>query len=257
MRSAEHGIHPLAEARKVSVAFGDLQVVKEVDLAIGKGEVIAVIGPSGSGKSTLLRCFNYLQAPSSGTILIDGKSIGAGKGGPTGEELLALRRKVGMCFQSFNLFPHLTALENIELAQVSAMGRSRKDARDRGMELLRRVGLESKASTKPSFCSGGQQQRIAIARALALDPELMLFDEPTSALDPELGAEVLAVMRELAETGMTMLIVTHEMRFAEKVADRVLFMADGAVVETGTPEQLFRSPSHPRTQKFLSLVFDR
>lgn len=260
MQAGVNDLNPkraLAEARQISVAFRGHDAVRKVDLSITKGEVVAIIGPSGSGKSTLLRCFNFLQRPTAGHIIIDGVPIGGTKGEPSKAELLALRRKVGMCFQSFNLFPHLTALQNVELAQVSALGRSRSEARDRSIELLRRVGLESKASAKPSVCSGGQQQRIAIARALALDPEIMLFDEPTSALDPELGAEVLSVMRELADSGMTMMIVTHEMRFAESVADRIVFMADGQIVETGTAAQVLRSPSNARTLKFLSLVFDR
>ncbi|MBX5212142.1 amino acid ABC transporter ATP-binding protein [Rhizobium sp. NZLR11] len=241
----------------MSVSFGNLEVVKQVDLSVRKGEVVAIIGPSGSGKSTFLRCFNYLQPPTSGTLTINGEVVvNAGKT-PTNSDLLKLRRKIGMCFQSFNLFPHLTAVENIDLAQVSALGRSKRDARARSMELLKRVGLESKADTKPARCSGGQQQRIAIARALALDPEMMLFDEPTSALDPELGHEVLAVMRELANSGMTMIVVTHEMRFAENVADRIMFMADGKAVELGEPRQVLRSPVNERTQKFLSMVFDR
>ncbi|ACI59709.1 ABC transporter related (plasmid) [Rhizobium leguminosarum bv. trifolii WSM2304] len=247
----------LAEAKGISVSFGPLEVVKQVDLTVPKGEVVAIIGPSGSGKSTFLRCFNYLQPPTKGTLEIDGDVVIDSGRKPTNADLLKLRRKVGMCFQSFNLFPHLTAVENIDLAQVSALGRSKSDARSRSMELLKRVGLEAKANTKPARCSGGQQQRIAIARALALDPEMMLFDEPTSALDPELGHEVLAVMRELASSGMTMIIVTHEMRFAEGVADRIMFMADGKAVEVGEPKQVLREPIHERTQKFLKMVFDR
>lgn len=251
------GARVLAEARQLTVSFGPLDVVKQVDLTVHKGEVVSIIGPSGSGKSTFLRCFNYLQPPASGTLVVDGEVIiGDGKK-PANTDLLRLRRKVGMCFQSFNLFPHLTAVENIDLAQVSALGRSKSDARARSMELLKRVGLEAKADTKPARCSGGQQQRIAIARALALDPEMMLFDEPTSALDPELGHEVLAVMRELADSGMTMIIVTHEMKFAENVADRIMFMADGKAVEVGEPRQVLREPTHERTRKFLSMVFDR
>lgn len=251
------GARVLAEARQLTVSFGPLDVVKQVDLTVHKGEVVSIIGPSGSGKSTFLRCFNYLQPPASGTLVVDGEVIiGDGKK-PANTDLLRLRRKVGMCFQSFNLFPHLTAVENIDLAQVSALGRSKSDARARSMELLKRVGLEAKADTKPARCSGGQQQRIAIARALALDPEMMLFDEPTSALDPELGHEVLAVMRELADSGMTMIIVTHEMKFAENVADRIMFMADGKAVEVGEPGQVLREPTHERTRKFLSMVFDR
>lgn len=247
----------LADAKQISVSFGPLEVVKQVDLSVHKGEVVAIIGPSGSGKSTFLRCFNYLQPPASGTLTIDGQVVVDRRRKPSNADLLKLRRKIGMCFQSFNLFPHLTAVENIDLAQISALGRSKSDARARSMELLKRVGLEGKADTKPARCSGGQQQRIAIARALALDPEMMLMDEPTSALDPELGHEVLAVIRELADSGMTMIIVTHEMRFAENVADRVMFMADGKAVELGEPRQVLRAPVEERTQKFLSMVFDR
>ncbi|MGW1419949.1 amino acid ABC transporter ATP-binding protein [Bradyrhizobium manausense] len=247
----------LAEARHVTVAFGTFEAVKSANLSVRKGEVVAIIGPSGSGKSTLLRCFNYLQPPTSGSLYVDGERIGNDKGRASNAELMRLRRKVGMCFQSFNLFPHLTAVENIDLAQVSALGRSRTESRERSMDLLKRVGLEARANTKPARCSGGQQQRIAIARALALDPELMLFDEPTSALDPELGYEVLAVMRELAGSGMTMIVVTHEMRFAESVADRIVFMADGEIIETGSPQQVLRAPTQARTQKFLKMVFDR
>jgi polar amino acid transport system ATP-binding protein len=245
-----------AEAREITVEFHGHRAVDGVSLGVAKGEVCAVIGPSGSGKSTLLRTFNHLQAPTSGQILIDGTpTFRSGK--PTAAELMKLRRKVGMCFQSFNLFPHLTAAENIMLAQTKALGRSKDAARERALQLLDRVGLASKADAKPSKCSGGQQQRIAIARALALDPEIMLFDEPTSALDPELGAEVLAVMRELAQTGMTMLVVTHEMHFAEDVADHLVFMADGVIVEQGKPSDVLRNPQHQRTQKFLKAVIDR
>jgi polar amino acid transport system ATP-binding protein len=242
-----------AEARKVVVDFNGHKAVNSVDLKLARGEVVALIGPSGSGKSTLLRTFNHLQEPTSGEILINGKPTT----GSSRADLLALRRKVGMCFQSFNLFPHLTALENIELAQIHALGRSRKEAKERGRELLKRVGLEAKADSKPANCSGGQQQRIAIARALALDPEIMLFDEPTSALDPELGVEVLNVMRELAESGMTMMVATHEMHFAEDVADSVIFMADGQILESGEPSVLLRTPQHARTQKFLQAVIGR
>jgi polar amino acid transport system ATP-binding protein len=245
-----------AEARNIVVDFHGHRAIDNVCLTIDRGEVCAVIGPSGSGKSTLLRTFNHLQEPTSGSILIGGQLAYSGAR-PKASELTRLRRRVGMCFQSFNLFPHLTALENIMLAQTSALGRSKAEARDRGLQLLNRVGLETKASARPAQCSGGQQQRIAIARALALDPEIMLFDEPTSALDPELGAEVLTVMRELADSGMTMIVVTHEMNFAENVADHLVFMADGAIVEQGTPTQVLRAPEHPRTQQFLRAVTGR
>lgn len=245
-----------AEAVSIVVDFHGHRAVNDVSLKVAKGEVCAVIGPSGSGKSTLLRTFNHLQAPTSGQILIDGVPAVRSKK-PSSSELMALRRRVGMCFQSFNLFPHLTAAENIVLAQVKALGRDKAAARERASRLLERVGLSSKADFKPAQCSGGQQQRIAIARALALDPDIMLFDEPTSALDPELGAEVLAVMRELADTGMTMIVVTHEMHFAEDVADHLVFMADGSIVEQGKPRSVLRQPQHERTRRFLKAVNDR
>jgi polar amino acid transport system ATP-binding protein len=249
---------PVVRIEQLRVAFGDELAVCGVDLDVAAGEVVAVIGPSGSGKTTLLRCINHLQAPTAGRVLIDGVPI-ADPGGrePAPKELAVLRRKVGMVFQAFNLFPHLTALENVTLAQVHALGRSKEDADRRGVELLERVGLAEKARSRPASCSGGQQQRIAIARALALDPRVMLFDEPTSALDPELGAEVLTVMRELAAEGMTMIVVTHEMHFAQEVADRVVFMADGRVVEEGPPAELLRAPRHERTRRFLRAVLGR
>ncbi|MFF1831501.1 amino acid ABC transporter ATP-binding protein [Paenarthrobacter sp. NPDC058040] len=242
----------------ITVEFHGKPAVNGISLKVDKGEVVALIGPSGSGKSTFLRCINHLQAPTSGTVTIDGLSISEGHGNhPKPKELAALRRKVGMVFQSFNLFPNLTALENVNLAQIHALGRSKEEARDRSMYLLERVGLEHRADHYPHECSGGQQQRIAIARAMALDPDVLLFDEPTSALDPELGAEVLSVMREVAETGKTMLVVTHEMHFAEEVADRVVFMADGAIVEQGAPHQIMRDPQHERTRRFLKAVLER
>src|SRR5918999_335718 len=225
------------EARNIVVAFHGHRAVDDVSLGVAKGEVCAVIGPSGSGKSTLLRTFNHLQEPTSGTILLNGSPTFAGSR-PRASELMELRRRVGMCFQSFNLFPHLTALENVMLAQTRALKRDRAAARARSMELLDRVGLAAKANARPSQCSGGQQQRIAIARALALDPEIMLFDEPTSALDPELGAEVLTVMRELADEGMTMVVVTHEMQFARDVSDHLVVMAEGSILEEGDPEAI-------------------
>lgn len=245
-----------AQAKDIVVDFAGQVAVDGVSLDIAGGEVCAIIGPSGSGKSTLLRTFNLLQEPTSGTILINGQPVTTGRR-PRAAELMRLRRKVGMCFQSFNLFPHLSALDNVMLAQTHSLGRSKREARERGLELLDRVGLAAKADARPGQCSGGQQQRIAIARALALDPEIMLFDEPTSALDPELGAEVLAVMRELADSGMTMLVVTHEMHFAEDVADHLVFMTDGRIVEQGVPAQVLRRPQHERTQRFLKAVIDR
>lgn len=249
---------PIVEACDITVAFNGLNVVNGIDLAVNRGDVVAIIGPSGSGKSTFLRCINHLQTPTSGTIRVDGVSVVDKPGQhPKAKDLQALRRKVGMVFQSFNLFPHLSAVDNITLAQVHALGRGKDEARERALDLLDRVGLKDKAGLRPHQCSGGQQQRIAVARALALDPQVMLFDEPTSALDPELGVEVLKVMRDLASDGMTMIVVTHEMNFAEDVADRVVFISDGAIVEDGEPRAVLRSPQHERTQRFLRAVLDR
>jgi len=236
--------------------FGDAQVLKSIDFEMQSGEVVAVIGPSGSGKSTLLRCINQLEPPTEGHLSIGDFHLDA-QVPPSKEQLAQIHGKLGMVFQSFNLFPHLTVLENVSLAQRRVKGRSRQDADARSMQLLERVGLADKAATYPARCSGGQQQRIAISRALALDPEIMLFDEPTSALDPEVGLEVLAVMRELADEGMTMLVVTHEMHFAESVSDRVVVMADGEIIEEGASAQVMRAPRHPRVQKFLTAVRDR
>lgn len=247
---------PLLRLDAVRKRYGSHEVLAGVDLKMQAGEVLAVIGPSGSGKSTLLRCINQLEPPTSGRVTLAGVTVEAGHP-PSRQELIRLRRAVGMVFQSFNLFPHLTVLRNICLAQERAMGRSREEAEGIAMQLLSRVGLADKAHQYPSRCSGGQQQRIAIARALALDPQLMLFDEPTSALDPELGLEVLAVMRELAEAGMTMVVVTHEMHFAESVSNRVLIMADGRIVEEGPSAALMRNPQSERAKRFLNAVKNR
>lgn len=229
--------------------FGKNEVLKGIDLEVDNGEVIAVIGPSGSGKSTLLRCLNRLEDPTSGHVLIDGVDI-------TSKEtnLDEVRQRIGMVFQHFNLFPHKTVLENVMLAPVELKKKSKAAARERGLELLRRVGLEEKADARPAELSGGQKQRVAIARALAMDPEIMLFDEATSALDPEMVGEVLQVIRDLAAAGMTMVLVTHEMGFAREVGDRVVFMAGGVVVEQGKPADLFDNPQHQRTKDFLSKV---
>ncbi len=237
-------------------SYGAVEVLKGVDLAVAKGEVVAMIGPSGSGKSTLLRCVNQLEFHTGGSVTVDGTVIAPG-GHPEAKALQRLRRKVGMVFQSFNLFPHLSVLRNVSIAQERVLKRSRKEADERSMQLLSRVGLADKGAQFPSRCSGGQQQRIAIARALALDPEVMLFDEPTSALDPELGVEVLTVMRELAQNGMTMIVVTHEMHFAEDVSNRVVVMADGMIIEEGPSKQVMTAPSAERTQRFLRAVRDR
>jgi polar amino acid transport system ATP-binding protein len=254
--TAERAVDTQLATSHVTKYFGDHKVLDDVSLNVKKGEVVAIIGPSGAGKSTYLRCINFLEVPTEGSISLDTvtMSVTNGKLQNSAKELAALRRKVGMVFQSFNLFPHLTALRNIALPQERVLGRSRREAEERAMALLQRVGLESKAHSYPSQCSGGQQQRVAIARALALDPLVMLFDEPTSALDPEVGTEVLAVMRQLAEEGMTMLVVTHEMRFAQSVSDRVLVMVDGGIIEEGPPEVVLAAPQKERTQQFLKAV---
>jgi len=236
--------------------YGNHCVLQNIDLQVARGEVLAIIGPSGSGKSTLLRCINYLESPTSGRLQVDDICFET-TSPPPAAKLKQLRNKVGMVFQSFNLFPHMSVLRNIALPQERVLGRSRKESQARALELLERVGLADKADQYPNRCSGGQQQRIAIARSLALDPEVMLFDEPTSALDPELGLEVLAVMRELAQSGMTMLVVTHEMGFAENVSDTVMMMADGRIIEKGESTSLMREPNQERTQQFLKAVHDR
>jgi polar amino acid transport system ATP-binding protein len=238
-------------------AFGSYTVLEDINLTMMAGEVVAIIGPSGSGKSTLLRCINQIEPPTSGSVEVGGVKIEAGQREASRKDLMRIRRSVGMVFQSFNLFPHLTVLRNVSLAQERVMKRSRAEADAVSMQLLTRIGLAEKAEQYPARCSGGQQQRIAIARALALEPQLMLFDEPTSALDPELGLEVLSVMRELAEGGMTMIVVTHEMHFAESVSDRVLIMADGRVVEEGPSRQVMRAPQTDRGIRFLNAVKDR
>jgi polar amino acid transport system ATP-binding protein len=240
--------------------FGALEVLKGVDIEIAKGEVVCVLGPSGSGKSTLLRCVNLLEPPEQGEIFVDGNDICKGPGSGTGEQSWKLdfvRQRVGIVFQQFNLFPHKTAMENVTLAQERVLGRSKQEARAKATELLERVGLGDKLGQYPETLSGGQQQRVAIARALAMDPHVMLFDEVTSALDPELVKEVLDTMRELAEEGMTMMVVTHEIAFAREVADRVIFMDGGVIVEEGPPAEVLENPSEERTKQFLGLVLDR
>lgn len=230
-------------------SFGELEVLKGIDRHIEKGEKVVIIGPSGSGKSTFLRCINLLETPTEGTILIEGEEITDSK-----TNVNKIREKMGMVFQQFNLFPHLSIMENITLAPIKVKKMKKEDAIKRGMELLERVGLADKADAYPAQLSGGQQQRIAIARALAMDPDIMLFDEPTSALDPEMVGEVLAVMKDLADAGMTMVVVTHEMGFAREVASTVLFMDDGYIVEEGKPDELFSNPQNERTKAFLSKV---
>jgi polar amino acid transport system ATP-binding protein len=242
----------------VSKRFGEHTVVSDVSLDIAHGEVVAIIGPSGAGKSTLLRCINLLEIPTKGRIVVGGLEVRTHDGDVMkGGDLANLRRRVGMVFQSFNLFPHLTVLRNVSLAQIRVLGRPRREADERSHELLKRVDLSDKADEYPTRCSGGQQQRVAIARALALDPAVMLFDEPTSALDAELGLEVLAVMRALAREGMTMVIVSHELHFAEDVSDRIVMMADGQVVESGAPKAVLHDPQHQRTKRFLRALHER
>src|SRR5439155_16328317 len=252
----------MIELVDIHKSFGPLEVLRGVSLTVGAGEVICIIGPSGSGKSTLLRCINHLENPERGAIRIAGQSVYYdlvdGVRQPHSKHRIAeVRAKLGMVFQSFNLFPHLTALENIIEAPIHVRGMSRKAASARALELMRRVGLEDKAEYYPEEMSGGQQQRTAIARALAMDPTAMLFDEPTSALDPELVHEVLEVMRGLRDDGMTMIIVTHEMNFARQVASRILFMDHGVIVEEDLPERLLGSPREPRTRAFLKNVLER
>ena len=230
-------------------SFGDLKVLKGIDQHVRKGEKIVLIGPSGSGKSTFLRCLNLLETPTEGEILIEGESITAPK-----TNVNKLREKMGMVFQHFNLFPHLSVIENITLAPIKVKKKNASDANKKAIELLNIVGLSDKADSYPGQLSGGQKQRIAIARALAMEPDIMLFDEPTSALDPEMVGEVLEVMKNLANAGMTMVVVTHEMGFAREVASRLLFMDDGMVVEEGSPEKLFGNPQNQRTKDFLGKI---
>jgi len=241
----------LVEVDAINKSFGDVHVLKDISTSVAKGEVVVVIGPSGSGKSTLCRAINRLETIDSGQIRIDGTPLPA-----EGNELAALRADVGMVFQSFNLFAHKTVLENVTLGPMKVRGLSKADADKRGMELLDRVGVGNQAQKMPAQLSGGQQQRVAIARALAMDPKLILLDEPTSALDPEMINEVLDVMVQLAKDGMTMIVVTHEMGFARKAADRVLFMADGRIVEDSTPIEFFDNPKSDRAKDFLSKILN-
>ena len=239
----------MIEVKNLKISFGDFHVIKDLSINIEKGEKIVVIGPSGSGKSTFLRCLNRLETPTGGHILFDGIDMADPKA-----DLDKCRQKMGMVFQHFNLFPHLTVLENITLAPVSLKLKTKAQAEEHAMKLLERVGLQDKANVYPSTLSGGQKQRIAIVRSLAMDPEVILFDEPTSALDPEMVGEVLNVIKDLANEGMTMAIVTHEMGFAREVADRVIFMDGGYIAEEGTPEQIFQHPKSERLQQFLKAV---
>ncbi|MBE1592537.1 amino acid ABC transporter ATP-binding protein [Nonomuraea angiospora] len=250
---------PMVHAHAVRKHFGHLEVLKGIDLDVQAGEVVVILGPSGSGKSTFLRCVNHLEAIDGGSIFVDGELIGFQESGGKvrhlrKSEITRQRREIGMVFQQFNLFPHFTVLQNVMEAPVGVRREPRGQARERALGLLRRVGLEDKAGSYPRQLSGGQQQRVAIARALAMRPKLMLFDEPTSALDPELVGEVLATMKGLAEDGLTMIVVTHEIGFAREVADRVVFMDGGVVVESGTPKEVLDNPTSPRTKAFLSRV---
>ncbi|MFF8816882.1 MULTISPECIES: amino acid ABC transporter ATP-binding protein [Leucobacter] len=238
---------PLVVVENVQKHYGDFQALTDVNLTVNRGEVVVVIGPSGSGKSTLCRSINRLETITSGSIRIDGKELPA-----EGKGLARLRAEVGMVFQSFNLFAHLTILENVTLGPIKVLGKSKAEANREAMELLTRVGVDKQASKLPAQLSGGQQQRVAIARALAMHPKVMLFDEPTSALDPEMINEVLDVMVGLAKEGMTMVVVTHEMGFARKAADRVVFMADGKIIESATPDEFFTNPQSDRAKDFLS-----
>ncbi|WP_073952359.1 amino acid ABC transporter ATP-binding protein [Streptomyces kebangsaanensis] len=242
---------PEISIRDLHKSFGDTEVLRGIDLDIGQGEVVCVIGPSGSGKSTLLRCVNLLEEPTRGRVAVGGTELT-----DPDVDIDAARRRIGMVFQQFNLFPHLSVTENLTLPQRRVLKRDKATAERIAAENLRRVGLSEKADAYPSSLSGGQQQRVAIARALAMGPEVMLFDEPTSALDPELVGDVLAVMRMLAHEGMTMMVVTHEMTFAREVADRVVFMDGGVIVEQGAPEQVIGDPGHERTRHFLSRLLD-
>jgi polar amino acid transport system ATP-binding protein len=250
---------PMVKAEGVHKRFGRLEVLKGINLEVAPREVMCIIGPSGSGKSTFLRCINHLEKINAGRLSVDGELVGYRKSGNKlyelpEREVARKRAEIGMVFQHFNLFPHMTALDNVALAPIRVKGVPRGDARNRAQQLLQRVGLGDKLGSYPVALSGGQQQRVAIARALAMEPKLMLFDEPTSALDPELVGDVLDAMRQLARDGMTMIVVTHEMGFAREVADRVVFMDEGVVVESGPPADVLGSPRHERTRAFLSKV---
>ena len=237
----------MIEIKKLYKSYGDNEVLKGIDQTVSEAEVLCIVGPSGSGKSTMLRCINLLEVPTSGEVYIDGELV-------TSQNINEIRTKMGMVFQNFNLFPHMTVLENVTCAPINVKGVSKADAEAKAMELLTRVGLDNKANAYPRSLSGGQQQRVAIARALAMGPKIMLFDEPTSALDPEMVGEVLDVMKDLAKEGLAMIVVTHEMGFAKEVADKVIFMDEGVIVEQGTPEEVLVNPSEERTKNFLSKV---
>ena len=237
----------MIEIKNLHKSYGSNEVLKGIDQTVSEAEVLCIVGPSGSGKSTMLRCINLLEVPTSGEVFIDGELV-------TQQNINEIRTKMGMVFQNFNLFPHMTVLDNITCAPINIKGVSKADAEAKAIELLTRVGLANKANAYPRSLSGGQQQRVAIARALAMDPEIMLFDEPTSALDPEMVGEVLDVMKNLAKEGLAMIVVTHEMGFAKEVADKVIFMDGGVIVEQGIPEEVLVNPAEERTKNFLSKV---
>lgn len=240
---------PVINIKNLNKKFGANEVLRDINLTVDKGEVVAIIGPSGSGKSTLLRCINLLDVPSKGKVIFEDNELTQHN-----VQLDNLRQKMGMVFQNFNLFPHKKVIENVMLAPLLLHKDSKDQLKEKALYLLEKVGLKDKADSYPNQLSGGQKQRVAIARALAMEPDVMLFDEPTSALDPEVVGDVLKVMRQLANEGMTMVIVTHEMNFAKEISDKVVFMADGVVVESGTPQNIFENPQHSRTQNFLSRV---
>ncbi len=242
-------MYNMITAKNLHKSFGSLQVLKGINVTIKEKEVVCVIGPSGSGKSTFLRCLNALEEVTSGEVIIDGKNLTDCK-----IDINAVRSQVGMVFQHFNLFPHMTVLENVTLGPIKVKGMTKAEAEKIAIPILEKVGLSDKAKVYPDSLSGGQKQRVAIARSLAMNPKVMLFDEPTSALDPELVDDVLKVMKDLAKEGMTMVVVTHEMGFAREVGDRVLFMDEGIIMEEGTPKEIFENPQNPRTQGFLSKV---
>lgn len=239
----------MINVKNLTKTFGDNEVLKSMNLTVNAGEVVVIIGPSGSGKSTILRCLNLLETPTSGEITFEGQNITS-----PNVNIDQLRQKMGMVFQNFNLFPHMSVLDNLTITPIKIKKEDPQQAKEKALALLDQVGLKDKADAYPSSLSGGQQQRVAIARALAMNPDVMLFDEPTSALDPEMVGEVLSVMQDLAEKGMTMVVVTHEMGFAKEVADRVIFMAEGVIQEEGTPEEIFDHPQNLRTQDFLNKV---
>ncbi|XQY92728.1 amino acid ABC transporter ATP-binding protein [Metabacillus sp. HB246100] len=248
----------MIKIEKLYKKFNQLDVLKGIDLEVETGKTAVVIGPSGSGKTTLLRCLNLLEVPNNGAITIDQTTLlFEGKKKFRTSEMTAFRKQTGMVFQNYNLFPHFTAVENVMEGQITVLKRSKNEARQRALELLEKVGLKERAEMYPHQLSGGQQQRVGIARAMAMEPKVLLFDEPTSALDPELVGEVLKVMKELADEGMTMVVVTHEMQFARDVADEVIFMDQGVVVEKGTPEEVFQHTNNPRTRQFLNKVTDK